>query len=181
MKEQAWPETRTVPCVLRNGHLGNQPMWTSNPADGPPAQRVTIGATGASDNLETAPLAAATRFAGTIRLVMPVAFASEVTNLKAYLYVDEQKVTWGWANARFRDGFEKAEALTMGTEYTVRLDMMPRDFTVLPGSRMSIRIEGYGADWFVDEAQTISIDLAHTTLEMPLVPKARVEAATQLD
>jgi X-Pro dipeptidyl-peptidase len=55
--------------------------------------------------------------------------------------------------------------------------MMPRDFTVLPGRKISVVIEGYD-NW---GGETVSLDLANTTLDMPLVPKANPVAVMKLN
>jgi hypothetical protein len=54
--------------------------------------------------------------------------------------------------------------------------MMPRDFTVLPGQSISVVIEAYNSR----NGQTVTLDLAETALDMPLVRKARPISMTTL-
>ncbi len=79
-----------------------------------------------------------------------------------------QDVTYGWANPRFYKGLDIAQPIAPGTDYDFSLEMMPRDFTVLPGSKVKVTLEGYQG------TALVTLNLAHTTLEMPLVPKAHV-------
>ncbi|MBB5406041.1 hypothetical protein QF000_000167 [Paraburkholderia atlantica] len=50
--------------------------------------------------------------------------------------------------------------------------MTPRDFTVLPGSKVKLTLAGY------QRTALVTLDLAHTPLERPMVPNARVAAVT---
>ncbi len=180
VKEDAWPTTNTVSYYLLrgNGPSGGL-LLTPNSAEGTPGTPVVFKARGNSGTFETQAFVNATRFAGTLKLAMTTKFSSQVANLKAYLFVDGKKVTWGWANPRFYKGLEKEEPIAMGTDYPISLEMMPRDFTVLPGSKISIRIDDYKAP--SNASQTITLDLSRTTLEMPLVPKARSAAVMKLN
>ena len=173
VKEDAWPVTTAVSYYLRTGLL-----LTPNAGEGTPGAPVVFKATGNSGTFETPALANATRFAGTVKVAMTTRFTSQVSNLKAYLFVDGKQVTWGWANPRFYKGLEKQEPIAMGTDYPISLEMMPRDFTVLPGSKISVRIDGYNSS---NSTQTIALDLSRTTVEMPLVPKARSAAVMKLN
>jgi X-Pro dipeptidyl-peptidase len=180
VKEDAWPATNTVSYYLRDNSPSTGLLLTPDAAEGTPGAPIVFKAKGKgnSGTFETQALANATRFAGTIKLAMTMRFSSQVANLKAYLFVDGKQVTWGWANPRFYKGLEKQEPIAMDTDYPISLEMMPRDFTVLPGSKISVRIDGYDAS---NANQTIALDLSRTTLDMPLVPKARPAAVMKLN
>jgi X-Pro dipeptidyl-peptidase len=77
-------------------------------------------------------------------------------------------VTYGWANPQFYNGLDHVEPILPDTNYSFALEMMPRDFTVLPGSKIKLKLEGFNGNTHV------TLDLAHTSVNMPMVPKARV-------
>lgn len=112
---------------------------------------------------------------------MTARFLAKVANLKAVLLVDGEKMTWGWTNPRFHQGLDKQASIRSNTDYKLSPEMMPRDFTVLPGSKIAVRIEGYNSDSSLGDAQQIGLDLAQTTLEMLVVPKASPATVTKLD
>ena len=123
---------------------------------------------------ETRALANATRYAGAIRVALRGRFAPAVTNVKATLSVDGRDVTYGWANPRFYKGLEAAQPIVPGTPYDFVLEMMPRDFTVLPGSKLKLTLQGYQG------AARVTLDLTQSVLDMPVVPKARVKAVMRV-
>lgn len=178
VKEEAWPKIDVISYYLRR--KGAKSLLTPDTAEGTGATPVSFDATGNSGTFETLPLVNATRFAGTINVVMTARFLAGTPNLKAILLVDGKKVTWGWANPRFYKGLEKEATIAPNTDYKISLEMMPRDFTVLPGSKISIRIEGY-PDKIIGGAKRTTLDLLQTTLEMPVVPRAQPTAVMSLN
>ncbi|KVW63348.1 X-prolyl-dipeptidyl aminopeptidase [Burkholderia ubonensis] len=167
IKEDAWPKTVDTAYYLRgDGRTGG--VLTPDTAGGAPA---LVGFS-QSENVsyETQPLANATRYAGAITVAMRGRFAPAVTNIKATLSVDGHDVTYGWANPRFYKGLETPQTIMSGTDYDFTLDMMPRDFTVLPGSKIKLKLEAYQG------SALVTLDLTSTTLQMPVVPKARLAA-----
>lgn len=168
IKEDAWPKTVDTSYYLRgDGRAGG--LLTPGAVDG--AQAVQVDFDNATAvTYETQPLANATRYAGAIRVAMRGRFAPAVTNIKATLSVDGHDVTYGWANPRFYKGLDVAQPIARNTDYDFSLEMMPRDFTVLPGSKVKLKLEGYQG------TARVTLDLSHTTLEMPVVPKARAAA-----
>lgn len=173
VKESAWPTTTTTPYYLRgDGKVGG--LFTSNPSEGVDNHAVSFD----SKNTVTytsAPLANATRYAGTIMIVVTGKFSPAVTNVKATLSVDGNNVTYGWANPQFYKGLEHPQPIVPGTNYSFALEMMPRDFTVLPGSKIALKLEG-----FQGSAQ-VTLDLDHTAVNMPVVPKANVVEVMKLN
>ncbi|WP_414441983.1 Xaa-Pro dipeptidyl-peptidase [Burkholderia sp. 22PA0106] len=168
IKEDAWPKTVDTSYYLRdNGRTGG--LLTPGTTDGARLASVDFSETSAV-TYETKPLANATRYAGAIRVAMRARFVPAVTNIKATLSVDGNDVTWGWANPRFYKGLDVEQAIAANADYDFSLEMMPRDFTVLPGSKVKLKIEGYQG------TALVTLDLLHTTLEMPVVPKAHVAA-----
>lgn len=168
IKEDAWPKTVDTSYYLHdNGRAGG--LLTPSTTDGTQAVSVDFSKA-AAVTYETKPLANATRYAGAIRVVMRGRFTPAVTNIKATLSVDGHDVTYGWANPRFYKGLDVAQTIAPNTDYGFSLEMMPRDFTVLPGSKVKLKLEGYQG------TALVTLDLSHTTLEMPVVPKAHVAA-----
>lgn len=178
VKEDAWPATKTVSYYLhRNAASDTGLLLTPDAGEGSAGEPLTLSYGADSGSFVSRPLANATRFAGTIYVTTTVKLSNGVSNLKAKLFVDGQAVTWGWANPRFHKSLEKPETIAPDTAYKVSLEMMPRDFTVLPGRKISVVIEGYD-NW---GGETVSLDLANTTLDMPLVPKANPVAVMKLN
>ncbi|MPV61428.1 Xaa-Pro dipeptidyl-peptidase [Burkholderia sp. HI2761] len=168
IKEDAWPKTADTSYYLRgDGRTGG--LLTPNTAEGAPAASVDVS-NATAVTYETKSLANATRYAGAIRVAMRGRFAPAVTNIKATLSVDGHDVTYGWANPRFYKGLEVPQTIAPNTDYDFSLEMMPRDFTVLPGSKVKLKLEGYQG------TSLVTLDLSHTVLAMPVVPKARVAA-----
>ncbi|WP_279613828.1 Xaa-Pro dipeptidyl-peptidase [Burkholderia gladioli] len=168
IKEDAWPKTVDAAYYLHgDGRAGG--LLTPDAADGTAAPSVGFSKSTAV-SYETRPLANATRYSGTIRVAMRGRFAPAVTNVKATLSVDGHDVSYGWANPRFYKGLETPQNIAAGTDYDFVLEMMPRDFTVLPGSKVKLKLQGYQG------TAQVTLDLAHTTLQMPIVPQARVAA-----
>lgn len=168
IKEDAWPKTtRTSYYLHGDGAAGG--LLTPDAADGaqPPAVDFSKGS---AVRYETRALANATRYAGAIRVALRGRFAPAVTNVKATLSVDGRDVTYGWANPRFYKGLDAAQPIVAGTPYDFVLEMMPRDFTVLPGSKLKLTLEGYQG------TSRVTLDLTQSLLDMPVVPKARVKA-----
>jgi X-Pro dipeptidyl-peptidase len=135
VKEAAWPKTDVVSYYLRLNAADL--LLTPNAAEGTAPMPPVFNKNSNSGVFQTPPLANATRFAGTIKVAMTASFAG-VANLKATLLVDGAEVTWGWANPRFYKGLEKEATITRGASYGISLEMMPRDFTVMPGSKISM-------------------------------------------
>ncbi len=178
VKEDAWPATKTVSYYLhRNAASDTGLLLTPDAGEGSAGEPLTLSYGADSGSFVSRPLVNATRFAGTIYVTTTVKLSNGVSNLKAKLFVDGQAVTWGWANPRFHKSLEKPETIAPDTAYKVSLEMMPRDFTVLPGRKISVVIEGYD-NW---GGETVSLDLANTTLDMPLVPKANPVAVMKLN
>ncbi|MCR6480498.1 prolyl oligopeptidase family serine peptidase [Variovorax sp. ZS18.2.2] len=178
VKEDAWPATKTVSYYLhRDAAPGTGLLLTPDAGDGSAGGPLTLSDSADSGSFATRPLVNATRFAGTIYVTTTVKFPNGATDLKAKLFVDGQAVTWGWANPSFYKSLEKPETIAPDTAYKVSLEMMPRDFTVLPGRKISLVIQAYN-NW---SGETISLDLANTTLDMPLVPKANPVAVMKLN
>lgn len=166
VKEKAWPVTVTTPYHLRgNGEVGG--LLTPNAAEGVDNKTVSFDRDYAV-TYESGPLANATRYAGTISIAMTGKFLAPATNIKATLSVDGKNVTYGWANPQFYNGLDHVEPILPDTNYSFALEMMPRDFTVLPGSKIKLKLEGFNGNTHV------TLDLAHTSVNMPMVPKARV-------
>ena len=173
VKESAWPTTTTTPYYLRgDGKTGG--LFTSNPSEGVDNKAVSFDSKN-TVTYESAPLANATRYAGTIMIVMTGKFSPAVTDVKATLSVDGNNVTYGWANPQFYKGLEHPQPIVPGTNYSFALEMMPRDFTVLPGSKIALKLEG-----FQGSAQ-VTLDLDHTAVNMPVVPKAKVVEVMKLN
>lgn len=182
MFERRWPATNTVAYYLHvDSGAAARLLLTPDAAQGTAGAPVVFKASGNNGTFETQPLVNATRFAGTIRVAMTARFLAKAANLKAVLLVDGEKVTWGWTNPRIYQGLDKQASIKLDTDYKLSLEMMPRDFTVLPGSKIAVRIEGYNSDSSLGDAQQIGLDLAQTTLEMPVVPKASPATVTKLD
>lgn len=168
IKEDAWPKTVDTFYHLRgDGRVGG--LLTPSPADG--AQVASVDLSNATAvTYETKSLANVTRYAGAIRVAMRGRFAPAVSDIKATLSVDGHDVTYGWANPRFYKGLDVAQLIVPNTDYDFTLEMMPRDFTVLPGSKVMLKLEGYQG------TSLVTLDLSHTVLAMPVVPKAHVAA-----
>lgn len=168
IKEDAWPKTVDTFYHLRgDGRVGG--LLTPSPADGTQAASVDLS-NATAVTYETKSLANVTRYAGAIRVAMRGRFAPAVSNIKATLSVDGHDVTYGWANPRFYKGLDVAQPIVPNTDYDFTLEMMPRDFTVLPGSKVMLKLEGYQG------TSLVTLDLSHTVLAMPVVPKAHVAA-----
>ncbi|WP_304358877.1 CocE/NonD family hydrolase [Collimonas fungivorans] len=180
VKEETWPTTNKVSYYLRGDGTATGLLLTPVATDGAVHAPIAFKSTSNSGTFETQAMANAIRFAGTIRLGMTTRFKAKVANLKAYLLVDGKKVTWGWVNPRFYKNLERPETIDLDTDYKLSLEMMPRDFTVLPGSKISIYVQGYNADSSMS-AQQIVLDVSQTTLEMPVVPRARARAVMKLN
>ncbi|WP_323122840.1 Xaa-Pro dipeptidyl-peptidase [Burkholderia alba] len=165
IKEDAWPKTALTPYYLHgNGATGG--LLTPDASDGPQAPSVGFSKS-AGVSYETKPLANATRYAGAIKVAMRGRFAPSVTNVKATLSVDGHDVTYGWANPRFYKGLDAAQNIAPNTPYDFVLEMMPRDFTVLPGSKLKLTLQGYQG------TSQVTLDLTQSALQMPIVPKVR--------
>ncbi|MEP7452104.1 CocE/NonD family hydrolase [Phyllobacterium sp. SB3] len=170
VKEPAWPKTDVVPYYLLRDSTAKL-LLTVNATEGNTKIPVRFNAYGNSGAFGTAPLENATRFAGTIRVKINASYLAGVPNLKATLFIDGARVTWGWANPSFYKGLEKEEIINEGENYPLVLEMMPRDFTVLPGSKISVFIEGAYHPRRGGAKET-TLDLSQTTLEMPVVKRA---------
>uniref|UniRef100_UPI003BEED7D9 CocE/NonD family hydrolase n=1 Tax=Burkholderia arboris TaxID=488730 RepID=UPI003BEED7D9 len=166
VKENAWPATQATSYYLRgDGTTGG--LFTPGATDGVDGKTVSFDSAHPV-SYESAPLANATRYAGTIVITMNGKFSPAVTDIKATLSVDGTPVTYGWANPRFYKGLNQIAAITPGSNYSFSLEMMPRDFTVLPGSKIELKLEGYQG------SEQVTLDLDHTVVNMPVVPKANV-------
>jgi X-Pro dipeptidyl-peptidase len=173
VKEQAWPATQTVPYYLRgDGKTGG--LFTPGTTDGVDGKTISFDSTHPV-SYESAPLANATRYAGTIMIAMTGKFSPAVTDIKATLSVDGTPVTYGWANPQFYKGLDQIATITPGSNYSFSLEMMPRDFTVLPGSKIELKLEG-----FQGSAQ-VTLDLDRTAVSMPVVPVAKVIEVMKLN
>lgn len=178
VKEEAWPKTETLSFHLRRGPAQDTALLlTTDAAEGSVGTPLNLRFDNDSGVFTTRPLANAARFAGTIHVTTTVKFPKGKADLKAKLFVDGQAVTWGWANPALHKSLETPEVIAANTAYKVSLEMMPRDFTVLPGRKISLVIQGYD-NW---NGQEVSLDLASTTLDMPLVPKANPVFVMKLD
>ncbi|MFM0596466.1 CocE/NonD family hydrolase [Paraburkholderia dilworthii] len=173
VKEQAWPATQAVAYYLRgDGKTGG--LFTPVSTDGADNKAISFDGTHPV-SYESAPLVNATRYAGVIAIAMTGKFSPAVTDIKATLSVDGTPVTYGWANPRFYKGLDQVATITPGSNYSFSLEMMPRDFTVLPGSRIELKLEG-----FQGSAQ-VTLALDRTAVNMPVVPVANVIEVMKLN
>jgi X-Pro dipeptidyl-peptidase len=133
-------------------------------------------------------LAQPLHLSGTPRVRIRLACDSKATNLSVWLVAlpwtggrdpNADLVTRGWADPRNHASLEKQEALTPGRFVDVAFELEPDDQVVAAGQRLALMIFASDKDFTLwPKAGTkVTIDLAATSLELPVVGGAEALAA----
>lgn len=83
-------------------------------------------------------------------------------------------VTRGWLDAAHNDSLTSQTPLTPGQQYQLHWTLAPQDYVFKAGHRIGVVVAGSDPDSTVPGADraTVTVDLAHSSLLMPLVPAA---------
>lgn len=141
---------------------------------------------GASDHrliYATETLARPLHISGTAKVRIRMASSKPATNLSVWLVAlpwtePEQRgranfsvVTRGWADPQNRNSIERSEPLAPGEFYDVEFELEPDDQIIPVGKRLALMIFGSDRDFTLwpEPGTEITVDLAGTTLEVPIV------------
>ncbi|MRG55171.1 prolyl oligopeptidase family serine peptidase [Phyllobacterium sp. SYP-B3895] len=178
VKEDAWPAVDAVSYYFRRDAANDGLLLTPDATAGALQAPVTFDIGDDSGEFVTQPFADAVRIAGTIKVNINASFKGAATVLKATLKVDDQLITWGWANPVFYKGLEKAEPIAKDTNYEFTLEMMPRDFTVMPGSKITLWVEPYKVG--TKPVDPTTVDVSKMKVELPVVRRTEPMAVMML-
>lgn len=125
---------------------------------------------------DTAPLTAAARLSGTVRVQARLSFSWPAANVTALL-VDRapdgtvRVITRGWTDPQNRHDPAHTQAIRPGQWYSVDLEMQPDDYVVSAGHRLGLVLMSSDYDYTLrpTPGTRVHVDLARTTLVVPIV------------
>jgi X-Pro dipeptidyl-peptidase len=131
-----------------------------------------------------APESHETRIAGEPEVTLSMTSDSTSTHI-AMLLADlapdgtYERISRGFMNPRYRNGFERGEDLTPGEAYTVSFSLSPADHVVAAGHRIAVAVAGSNLVWAVPDLQraqnTLHLGKASgSTITLPVVEPAAV-------
>ncbi len=119
---------------------------------------------------------------GVARVKLRMSSSKPATNLSVWLvalpWTDVPRgrqnfsvITRGWADPQNRNSIERSEPLVPGEFYDVEFDLEPDDQVIPAGKRIALMIFGSDRDFTLwsQPGTEITIDLAGTTLDLPIV------------
>jgi X-Pro dipeptidyl-peptidase len=136
----------------------------------------------------TPPLTAPLHLSGTARITVKLASSKPAANLSVWLVPlplpergrpYDSIVTRGWADPQNHQSLSKGEPLVPGKFVTVAFDLQPDDQVIPAGKQLGLMV--FSSDWDFTlrppAGTELTIDLAGTVLELPVVGGAKAFAA----
>ncbi|MBL8723693.1 MAG: Xaa-Pro dipeptidyl-peptidase [Planctomycetes bacterium] len=136
----------------------------------------------------TPPLTAPLHLSGTARITVKLASSKPAANLSVWLVPlplpergrpYDSIVTRGWADPQNHQSLSKGEPLVPGKFVTVTFDLQPDDQVIPAGKQLGLMV--FSSDWDFTlrppAGTELTIDLAGTVLELPVVGGAKAFAA----
>ncbi|RKQ92182.1 X-Pro dipeptidyl-peptidase-like protein [Solirubrobacter pauli] len=193
-----WPDPASSDAVLKPGTGGaarGSLTVAANPATGTEtlsddarqtASTLMNAATEDSRLLYvTNPLTKDVRISGTPKVNIKAAFSKPKANLTAILVSlpatgSGTILTRGWIDAENRNSDYVTDAVTPGTFYDYRFQLMAKDIIVPAGRRLGLMVLSSDNEFTVRPAPgtEVSVDLAGTSLSLPVVGGAKAFANT---
>jgi X-Pro dipeptidyl-peptidase len=202
----AWPNPESKPVVLRpavgGGEVGPLAVDGAKPASaGEPARESLVDDVEKSgaDLAKAAksphrllyalpPLSKPLHLSGTPRLKIRVAADKPAANLSVWIVslpwkggrgINADLITRGWADPRNHASIEDEEPLEPGRFYDLAFDLEPDDQVIPAGEQIALMIFSSDRDFTLWPAAgtTLTVDLAGTSLELPVVGGAEALSA----
>lgn len=120
------------------------------------------------------------RISGTVNAKLGLSFDRPAANVTALLVDQAQDgkvtvVTRGWLDPQNRDGIDRTTPIKPGTTYELTVPMQPNDYVLAAGHKLGLVVLSSDHDFTLRPRPgvSLSLDLARTSLHIPVVNPAR--------
>lgn len=162
VREAKWPETNDVSYKLQKTLEKDSAFTVAN------YQKVSYTLPEVKD---------ATRVAGSITVDLNLTLDSDkIPDIQADLYVDGQRVTFGWGTLKFRDNIVTPQIVKAGESNQLRIRLMPRDFTLPPGATIRLDISSFSSSPSDTHQTLVTINEGKSALYFPTVRRSEDNA-----